>query len=555
MDMRRLFLFLIFSSSLFLLWSAWVRQNQPVAPVVETVPADPSIPVAPARTPPTTAPAVSATPAASAEVMKAPASKKIVGKKITVQTDTLEVELSTGGGNIEHLELLKHKDTNDQNKPFVLLQQQGEHTYVAQSGLLGKGLPTHNAGFSASATEYHLADGKDTLKVSLTALDTKGARVTKTYTFHRGSYQIDVVYDIENTGKTELLPSAYFQFVRDSNPIAGSSKFLPTFTGPAVYTEEDKFSKIEFSDIEKNKVKLPENPDNGWIGMLQHYFVSAWLPANKGPREFYTKQLDTDKFSAGVILPVAGIAPGQTGQITTTLYAGPAQTRLDKIAPGLGLTVDYGWLTVISIPLFWLMSHINDWVNNWGIAIILLTVLIKLAFFPLSATSYRSMAKMRQVAPKLEKIKKQYSDDRERLNKAMMELYKVEKINPFGGCLPMLIQIPVFIALYWTILASVELRHAPFFGWIHDLSATDPYYVLPLIMGISMLVQTKLNPVPADPMQAKLMKTMPIIFSVIFFFFPAGLVLYSVVNNILSIAQQWYITRSLEAGRKGVAKA
>ena len=468
-------------------------------------------------------------------------------------TDTFKVVINTAGGNIQHLELLKHKDTDDQSKPFTLLQQQGGHIYVAQSGLLGKGLPTHNAEFSAAGDEYHLAEGKDTVDVRLTALESDTARVTKVYTFHRASYLVDVAYEIENLGKTALLPSAYYQFVRDSVPVAGSSKFVPTFTGPAVYTEQDKFQKIQFTDIEKNKVKLPVNPDNGWIGMLQHYFVSAWLPASKGPREFYTKKLDGNEFSAGVILPVASIEPGQTGHISATLYAGPAQTRLDKIAPGLGLTVDYGWLTIFSTPLFWLMSHINDWVNNWGVSIILLTVLIKLAFFPLSAASYRSMAKMRLVAPKLEKIKQQYSDDREQLNKAMMELYKTEKINPLGGCLPMLIQIPVFIALYWAILSSVELRHAPFFGWIHDLSATDPYYILPLIMGISMLVQSKLNPVPPDPMQAKLMQIMPIVFSVVFFFFPAGLVLYSVVNNMLSIAQQWYITHGQMAEQKGAA--
>jgi YidC/Oxa1 family membrane protein insertase len=289
--------------------------------------------------------------------------------------------------------------------------------------------------------------------------------------------------------------------------------------------------------------------------MLQHYFVSAWLPVTKGPREFYTKKLDGDVFSAGVILPVASIESGQTGHISATFYAGPAQTKLDEIAPGLGLTVDYGWLTIFSTPLFWLMSHINEWVHNWGVSIILLTILIKLAFFPLSAASYRSMAKMRLVAPKLEKIKQQYGDDREKLNRAMMDLYKTEKINPLGGCLPMVIQIPVFIALYWAILSSVELRHAPFFGWITDLSATDPYYVLPLIMGISMLVQSKLNPLPPDPMQAKLMQIMPIVFSVVFFFFPAGLVLYSVVNNILSITQQWYITRGQAAAHKGGAKA
>ncbi len=543
MDMRRLFLFLIFSFSLVVLWSAWVRQNEPQVPVASAVPADRSVPTELAR------PVQATAAAAPVEAQKAPA-----GKKITVTTDTLKVEINTAGGNIQQLDLLQHKDANDQSKPFTLLQQHGDHTYVAQSGLLGKGLPTHNAVFSATADDYRLAEGKDTLEVRLTAADTGEARVNKVYSFHRASYLVDVTYEIENLGKTALLPSAYFQLVRDSAAAEGSSKFVPTFTGPAVYTEQDKFQKIEFSDIEKNKVKLPANPDNGWIGMLQHYFVSAWLPSGKGPREFYAKKLDANQFSAGVILPVASIEPGQTGRISTGLYAGPAQSKLDEIAPGLGLTVDYGWLTVFSTPLFWLMSHINDWANNWGVSIILLTVLIKLAFFPLSAASYRSMAKMRLVAPKLEKIKQQYGDDRERLNHAMMDLYKTEKINPLGGCLPMLIQIPVFIALYWAILSSVELRHAPFFGWITDLSATDPYFVLPLIMGVSMLIQSKLNPVPPDPMQAKLMQIMPIVFSVVFFFFPAGLVLYSVVNNILSIAQQWYITHGQEAEQKGAVQ-
>jgi YidC/Oxa1 family membrane protein insertase len=545
MDMRRLFLFLIFSFSLILLWGAWTRQHEPVVPVsASAVPADPSIPAASIR-PTQQAAAVSA----PAVAQNAPA-----GKKIVVTTDAFMVEINTIGGNIQRLDLLQHKDSKDQTKPLTIMQQEGGHTYVAQSGLLGKGLPTHNAEFSAAGEEFHLAEGKDVVEVRLTALDAGDVRVTKVYTFHRASNLIDVAYDIENHSKEALLPSAYFQLVRDSEVVGGASTFVPTYTGPAVYTDLEKFQKIEFSSIEKNKVKLPVNPDNGWIGMLQHYFVSAWLPATKGPREFYAKQLDGKLFSAGVVLPVANIEPGQTGRISTTLYVGPAQTKLDAIAPGLGLTVDYGWLTIFSTPLFWLMSHINEWVNNWGISIILLTVLIKLAFFPLSAASYRSMAKMRLVAPKLEKIKQQYGDDRERLNKAMMELYKTEKINPLGGCLPVLIQIPVFIALYWAILSSVELRHAPFFGWIHDLSATDPYYVLPLIMGISMLIQSKLNPLPPDPMQAKLMQIMPIIFSVVFFFFPAGLVLYSVVNNVLSIAQQWYITRATEAARTGVSK-
>lgn len=545
MDMRRLFLFLIFSFSLVLLWGAWTRQNQPLTPILEAAAAkDPSVPAELAR------PAEQSVVSTPVEAQKAP-----TGKKIVVTTDIFMVEINTAGGNIQRLDLLKHKDAIDKSKSLILLQQKGEHVYVAQSGLLGKGLPTHNAEFSANGEDFHLAEGKDILEVRLTALASEDASVTKVYTFHRGSYLVEVTYEIANHGTTPLLPSAYFQLVRDSIPAGGGSKFVPTFTGPAVYTDQEKFKKIEFSDIEKNKVKLPVNPDNGWIGMLQHYFVSAWLPAAKGPREFYTKKLDGNEFSAGVILPVASIAPGQTGSISASLYAGPAQTKLDEIAPGLGLTVDYGWLTIFSTPLFWLMSHINDWVQNWGVSIILLTVLIKLAFFPLSAASYRSMAKMRLVAPKLEKIKMQYSDDREKLNHAMMDLYKTEKINPLGGCLPMIIQIPVFIALYWAILSSVELRHAPFFGWITDLSATDPYYVLPLIMGISMLVQSKLNPLPPDPMQAKLMQIMPIVFSVVFFFFPAGLVLYSVVNNILSITQQWYITRGQTAAHKGGAKA
>ncbi len=544
MDMRRLFLFLIFSFSLIVLWGEWTRQNQPPVPAAMVVKDSAVPPVA------FVAPIQQAASTAPVEAQKVPA-----GKKILVTTDTFAVEISTAGGNIERLDLLQHRNANDQSKPIILLQRQGAQAYLAQSGLLGKGLPTHNAEFSASAEEYKLANGKNAVEVRLTAVGIEGAQVTKVYTFHRASYLVDVAYEIENRGTSTLTPSAYFQLIRDSSTPEGASSFVPTYTGAAVYTDQEKFQKVAFTDIEKNKVTLPKNPDNGWVGMLQHYFVSAWLPQGKSPREFYAKHLDGNLFSVGVILQVASIEPNQSARISTPLYLGPAQTKLDEIAPGLGLTVDYGIFTIFATPLFWLMSFLNDWVHNWGVAIILLTVLIKLAFFPLSATSYRSMAKMRVVAPKLEKIKQQYGDDRERLNRAMMDLYKTEKINPLGGCLPVLIQIPVFIGLYWAILESVELRHAPFFGWINDLSATDPYYVLPIIMGVSMLIQSKLNPVPADPLQAKIMQIMPIAFSVVFFFFPAGLVLYSIVNNLLSITQQWYITHGEEAARKGDAKA
>ncbi len=549
MDFNRLFLFLIFSFSILLLWDAWqTSQNLPAqvaaqsAPVVAT---EAGVPVA-------TISATGATASEVADQLKIQAGQKNrVGQKvIKVKTDFLTAEISTVGGDLYRLEFVQHRDAVDKSKPFVLLHEQGAQTYIAQTGLLGSGLPTHNALFTAQADDYQLAAGKDALEVRLSATDVSGAKVSKVYVFHRASYVIDVGYEIENTGSNPLSPAAYFQLVRDKIPPGGDSMFVPTYTGVAVYTELEKFMKVDFSDIEKGKAKYPASADNGWIGMLQHYFVSAWLPKDKTQREFYTKQLDNQLYSAGVILPVATIEPGQTVKISVPLYAGPAQTKLDKIAPGLGLTVDYGWLTILSAPLFWLLSLLHDWVQNWGVAIILLTVLIKLAFFPLSAASYRSMGKMRVVAPKLAKIKEQCGDDRERLHKAMMELYKTEKINPLGGCLPILIQIPVFIALYWAILASVELRGAPFFGWISDLSAIDPYYIMPLIMGVSMYFQMKLNPVPLDPMQAKLMQIMPVAFSVVFFFFPAGLVLYSVVNNVLSIAQQWYITRGLEAEAK-----
>lgn len=542
--MRRLFLFLIFSFSLVVLWGEWSRQNQPQASVsAATSPSkDSSVPsVATALAPQVSAPVVT--------------TNVLSGKTLHVKTDVFEAEINTAGGNIERLSLLQHRNANDQTKPIVLFQRDGSLTYVEQSGLLGKGLPTHNAEYQTDSDVFTLLDGKDTVEVKLTAKAVEGVLVSKTYTFHRGNYLVDVAYAVQNTSGVAIQPSAYFQLLRDSTPPEGASAFVPTYTGAAAYTDLEKYLKIDFSDIEKNKVSLPKESDNGWVGMVQHYFVSAWLPQGKSPREFYTKHVEGNLNSVGVILPMASVEPNQTQTISNQLYVGPAMTKLDEIAPGLGLTVDYGIFTVFAAPLFWAMSFLNDLVHNWGVAIVLLTVLIKLAFFPLSAASYRSMAKMSVVAPKLEKIKKQYGDDRERLNKAMMDLYKTEKINPLGGCLPMLIQIPVFIGLYWAILESVELRHAPFIGWINDLSATDPYYILPLIMGASMLIQSKLNPVPTDPIQAKVMQIMPIAFSVVFFFFPAGLVLYSIVNNVLSIGQQWYIKRAAQAEQLGAKKA
>jgi len=543
MEFQRILLLGIFSFSIFLLWDGWQRQNQPVPQPVSIS----STPIAATKTIPNSTIVQAVEPITVIQ-------NAISGEKIEVTTDFIKAEINTVGGDIVKIDFLKHLDTADKSKPFELFRQDQQHTYIAQSGLLGQSLPTHNTVFASEFKAYKLLDNSDTVSVRLLATNSEGIKVAKIFVFHKSSYLINVEYEIQNSSTNQIQPSAYFQLVRDDFEPVGSTKFVPTYTGPAVYTEKDKFNKIDFDSIAKHKEKLPSATDNGWVGMLQHYFVSAWLPSGTSQREFYAKKLDEKLYSVGLILPVDPIASGKTGKISVPLYAGPAQSNLDSIAPGLGLTVDYGFLTIIAKPIFWLLTAIHSWVNNWGYAIIILTILIKLAFFPLSAASYRSMAKMRVVAPKLAKIKEQYSNDREKLNRAMMDLYKVEKINPLGGCLPVLIQIPVFISLYWSILASVEMRYAPFIGWITDLSRADPYYVLPVIMGVSMFIQSKLNPTPPDPMQAKLMQIMPIAFSVVFFFFPVGLVLYSVVNNILSIAQQWYITRSIEASAKGVAK-
>jgi YidC/Oxa1 family membrane protein insertase len=467
------------------------------------------------------------------------------GKLIVVTTDVVRAEINTRGGNLQGLELLTQQGA-EKGTHFALLERHRDRVYMAQSGLLAKGLPNHTAMYTSSVDSATLAQGKDTVQVNLETIAADGVKVTKTYTFHRGKYLIDVSYTIDNTSKSPISGDAYFQLQRADFKPEGEARFLPVYTGPAVYSGEEKLQKVSFSDVEKGKNDFVHNAKDGWVGMLQHYFVAAWVPKAGEPRENYMRALGNKEYSAGVIVPVAAIAPGATGSTSMELYAGPALDSLDKIAPGLDLSVDYGMMTPLAKPMFWVMQKLHGWVGNWGVAIILLTLVLKLLLFPVSAAGFRSMAKMRVVAPKLQRIKEQYADDRERQHKAMMELYKTEKINPVGGCLPLLIQMPLFLSLYDSILASVELRHAPFVGWITDLSSPDPWYVLPALMAATMLLQTRLNPAPADPMQAKIMKTMPIAFGVMFFFFPAGLVLYSVVNSSLSIVQQWVITRSLE---------
>ncbi len=540
MDSFRIFAGMVFAISVFLLVDAWVRDHQK-----DAAPAPP----APA-THGDTAPPVPSAGLGQAQPPRPIDPKLTRGERIRVATDVVIAEIDTMGGDVRRVELTKYRDTFDQQLNFVLLQESEHNAYIAQSGLIGEGLPNHTTLFKAAQTSYELGPGAETVTVRLKAAAGNGIQLVKTYAFHRGSYVVDAGFEATNTGAAAVEPFAYFQLVRDTKPPVGDSKMVPVFSGVEVYTEKDKLHKASFDDIVKNKGSYPKSATDGWIAIVQHYFLGAWLPKPGELREYFVRNLDNGLFAAGVILPVGRLDPGQTNVVVSRLYAGPQEQALLKtLAPGLELSVDYGWLRPLAVPLFWVLNEIHKMVKNWGVAIILLTVIIKLIFYPLSAASYKSMAKMKVLAPKLQRLKERYGDDRQRMHQAMVELYKTERINPLGGCLPIVVQIPVFIALYWVLLLSVELRQAPFAWWIQDLSRPDPFYILPVLMGATMFIQTWLNPTPPDPMQAKLMKIMPVAFSVFFFFFPSGLVLYWLVNNILSIAQQWRITRVLERAK------
>lgn len=541
MDSYRLVVGSVFAVSVFLLVNAWVQQQ---AEKSRPAAATPSTHEAAGQAPPPTPSIEQASPAAGEVKATGPLA---TGETIRVRTDYLSVEIDSVGGDLRRIELLKHAAREDRQKPFVLFEQTATHTYVAQSGLIGANLPNHTSRYTAERSEYALTPGEPDLTVRLRALDPGGVEVVKTFVFRASSYLIDVGFDITYRGAGEISPYAYFQLLRDANPPAGDSKLVPTFSGAEIYTEQDKLTKLEFEDIAEGQAKVPAQASNGWLAFVQHYFLAAWIPQGDTQREFFLRAVGNGLVAGGVILPAGTLADGQTTSIAVPLYVGPQeQDQLKALAPGLELAVDYGWLRVLAVPLFWILKEINDLVGNWGVAIIVLTILIKLVFYPLSAASYRSMAKMKVLAPKLQRLKERYGEDRQKMHEAMIDLYKTEKINPLGGCLPIVVQIPVFIALYWVLLLSVELRYAPFALWIIDLSRPDPYYVLPVLMGATMFIQTWLNPAPPDPMQARLMKIMPVAFSVFFFFFPSGLVLYWLINNVLSIAQQWQITRSLE---------
>ena len=473
------------------------------------------------------------------------------GRIIQIHTDVLQIAVDMQGGDIIELSLRKHLAQQDNpDIPFVLLEQNEQLVYIAQSGLIGPdGIDSDGrANYTASAPLFTLNDSEDSLTVDLQLQTDAGVKVTKRFTLHRGDYLIEVDYLVDNNSSNRWQANLFGQIKRDSSPppsAESSGMGMQPFLGVAITQPDDRFTKFTFDDLaeEPFKAQLP----GGWIAMIQHYFLSAWIPTVEQSHTYSARVTRSGFNIAGFTSPALVVDPGQSGKVGARFYAGPKdQYRLKEISPYLDLSVDYGWLWWIAQPLFWLLTKIFALVGNWGVAIILLTVLIKAAFFKLSAASYRSMANMRRVQPKMADIREQFADDKQKQSQAMMELYRKEKINPMGGCLPILVQMPVFIGLYWMLMESVELRHAPFFLWIKDLSVMDPYFVLPLMMGASMFFMQKLNPPPPDPMQAKIMQWMPVMFTFFFLWFPAGLVLYWVVNNLLSMAQQFVITKQIE---------
>lgn len=542
MDIRRTILWMIFSFSLLLLWNNWQEHNGRPSlfastPVEQeqtktTASNDISVPQAVERT--STTPEIPTEEVAQSEL-------------ITVSSDVLKLAFDTVGAQLVRAELLKYTYPSNPDQHVMLFDDSSASTYMAQTGIIGaaadQSFPTHLTPFRLIDNKTNPSTGE--LEVAFEA-STDDVRVIKTYYINQTSYDIRVTTTVENLTTVAITPSIYLQLTRDGNSPPDSSMLYRTFTGPVVYSEEEKFQKIDFSDIEKNKAKYATHVPDGWIGMVQHYFATAWVPPQGVERTNQALQIGNNLFAVRTIYPLGMIGPHESVTTTDQLWVGPQdQQAMEQVAKGLDLVVDYGWFTILAKPLFTILTWIHSLVGNWGWAIVLLTVLIKLVFYPLSAASYRSMAKMKQVTPRMQAIREKYKDDRVKQNTAMMELYRNEKINPLGGCLPMLVQIPVFIALYWVLLGSVEMRGAPWILWIHDLAARDPWMILPAIMMLTMFLQIRLNPTPPDPLQAKVMMLMPLVFGGMMFFFPAGLVLYWVVNNALSIAQQQYITKKI----------
>ena len=469
---------------------------------------------------------------------------------ITVTTDTFKIVIDLIGGDIVELALPKYlKQLNVPDDPFVILESNTGRTYIAQSGLIGQN-GVDNSGraiYQSTSSSYELQTGEDSISIDLVTSPSTDIDVTKRYTFYRDTYLVDLEFLVDNRSSSAWQANAYGQIKRspfdDPSNAGGLGR---TFLGFVATSEDDPYIKIDFDDIDDSSQIIERA--GGWIGFSQHYFISAWIPDANENNRFATRKLDGDNYVGEFTGSAFSVLPQSVGNHKVQFYAGPKdQYSLAEISPDLDLTIDYGFLWFLAAPIYWLLTRIDSFMSNFGVSIIFLTLVVKAFFYKLSETQYKSMAGMRRLMPKMQQIKERYGDDRMGLQKATMDLYKKEKINPFGGCLPMLVQMPVFIALYWVLLESVELRHAPFVGWLTDLSVRDPYFILPLLMGATMFLQTKLSPAPADPMQARVMQLMPIMMTVIFLWFPAGLVLYWLTNGLLGILQQWYITRKIEA--------
>jgi len=553
-DIRRTILWVIFGFSMVLLWDQWQVFNGhkatffPSATQSAKAPAAgaaASAPVAGSGASSVPAPqAANATPAAPGAVPAGapsitPAATK---ERVVVSTDVLTLTFDSEGGTLVHSAFAKYMDQTHKDQGFVLLDESANRVYVAQTGLIGGGYPTHKTVMKLVPGERSLKDGLNELEVKFESADLGGLKLVKTYTLKRGAYDIAVRHDVVNTGTAPVSPQLYLQLVRDGNKPPGESSFYSTFTGPAIYTDAKKYQKVEFKDIENNKVDVEKQASNGYAAMVQHYFASAWILGDGIKRDLFFRKVDTNLYAVGMITPLDTIAPGATKTIDAKFFVGPQEEKtLEAISPGLELVKDYGWLTILAKPLYWLLDKLHGFIHNWGWSIVALVLLLKIAFYWLNAKAYASMAKMKAINPKIMEMRERLKDKPQEMQQAMMKIYREEKVNPMGGCFPIMIQIPVFIALYWVLLSSVEMRNAPWIGWIHDLSAPDPFFILPIMMTLTTMLQTALNPAPPDPMQAKLMWFMPLIFSVMFFFFPSGLVLYWITNNILSIAQQWII--------------
>lgn len=554
MDNQRIFLFIALSFTVLLLWQAWQQDyGAPATPPVDETEVVGAADVAESASEelPAMLPAVPGAPDALVQSQDSGLLKD--GARIHVVTDNLALDISTRGGDLRKADLLHYAVSREPGAPpLQLFNDSLPNLFIAQSGLRSSdgAEPTHHVEYRALQSEYRMAEGQDELRVPLLWTSGDGIEVTKTYIFQRGRYDVRVEHEVRNNSGQPWSGRQYRQLQRTQVAEEGQSTFIYTYMGGVIYSPEEKYEKIDFADMAEGN--LGRDISGGWAAMIQHYFLGAWIPPAEENAHYYTKVLSNARYAIGMVERSGqSVAPGETGRFTSTLFLGPKlQDQMKEVATGLELTVDYGVLTILAEPVFWLLKWLYKMVGNWGWAIVLVTVVIKVVFYKLSETSYKSMANMRKLAPRLQSLKERYGDDKQRLNQAMMEMYKTEKINPLGGCLPVLVQIPVFIALYWVLLESVELRQADFILWLNDLSSADPYFVLPLIMGVTMLIQQKLNPAPTDPIQAKVMMILPIVFTVFFAFFPSGLVLYWVVNNTLSIAQQWVITRRVEAGGK-----